>query len=333
MGFERNYHVKILSKQWNIKKFSTLTYPAYVNPWFWTGLIDAEGSFSVRVDKNNRRKLGWRAQSKFKFSLHNRDLSLLLQFKQNLGGIGTIHINSSRNIVNLSVDSKKDLTKLINHLETYPRPLGLLTQGQRQAADFMLFKEVVKLMNTKDHLSIEGLKKIINIKASMNLGLSDLLKSEFSEINPVERQVINIENIPDPNWMAGFASGEGNFDVRITQQSSNKIGYRVQLRFRISQHDRDIQLMKYLMKYLGTGSIYKYTGKSAIVLTIFKFSDIMNRIITFFDKNPILGVKLFYYLDWCKIAKLMKEDKHLTLEGLNKIRVIKSGMNTSRKMD
>ena len=54
-------------------------------------------------------------------------------------------------------------------------------------------------MKNKVHLSSEGLKKIINIKASMNLGLSDFLKSEFIDFTPVERQVINTEIIPDPN--------------------------------------------------------------------------------------------------------------------------------------
>ena len=78
-------------------------------------------------------------------------------------------------------------------------------------------------------------EQIINIKASMNIGLSNFLKAEFNEITPVERPIINTENIPDPNWIAGFVTGEGNFDVRITQQSTNKIGSRVQLRFRISQ--------------------------------------------------------------------------------------------------
>jgi LAGLIDADG endonuclease len=258
--------------------------------------------------------------------LHNRDLSLLLQLQQNLGGIGSIHINSTLNKVNLSVDSKKDLTILIHHLENYP----LLTQ---KGADFILFKEAVKLMIIKDHLSIEGLKKIINIKASMNLGLSDFLKSEFNEINPVERPEIQTDNIPDSNWVAGFATGEGNFDVRITRQSTNNIGYRVQLRFRISQHDRDTKLMEHVMKYLGTGKIYKYSSKSAIVLTIFNFSDITNLILPFFEQNPILGMKFCDYLDWCKIAKFMKEGKHLTLEGLNKIRLIQSGMNTGRKMN
>jgi hypothetical protein len=112
--------------------------------------------------------------------------------------MGSIYLLNSRNLVNYSVDSNKDLINLINHFEKYP----LLTQ---KAADFILFKQVVKLMNNKDHLStvasavVEGLNKIINIKASLNLGLSDFLKSEFNEFTPLERPVINTENIPDPN--------------------------------------------------------------------------------------------------------------------------------------
>jgi len=255
--------------------------------------------------------------------LHKRDLSLLLKLQQCLGGIGSIYIDPNLNKVNFSVDSKKDLTNLIIQLEKYP----LLTQ---KAADFILFKEVVKLMNNKTHLTIEGLYQIINIKAAMNLGLSDLLKSEFIDFTPLERQIINTENIPDPNWIAGFVTGEGNFDVRINLQSSNKIGYRVQLRLRISQHERDIKLMECLSKYLGSGKIYKYPGKSAVVLTIFNFSDITNIIIPFFDKNPLLGIKLLDYLDWCKIAKLINEGSHLTLEGFKSIRQISSQMNTGR---
>lgn len=254
--------------------------------------------------------------------LHKRDLSLLLQLQEFLGGIGSIHIRSNLDLVNYSIDSKKDLTNLINHLEKYP----LLTQ---KAADFILFKEVVKLMNNKEHLSIEGLYKIINLKASMNKGLSDFLKSEFNDFTPVERQVINTENIPDPNWISGFVTGEGNFDIKISH-SRSKTGYRVQLRFRISQHERDKYLMESIIKYLGTGKLYKYPDKAAVVITIFKLSDITNIIIPLFEINPLLGVKLLDYLDWYKVAKLMNENSHLTLEGLNLIRKIKSGMNRGR---
>lgn len=102
--------------------------------------------------------------------LHKRDLTLLLLLQQILGGVGTIYEYPTINKVNYSINSKKDLTNLINHLQKYP----LLT---KKAADFILFKEVVEMFHNKAHLSIQGLNQIINIKASMNLGLSDFLKS------------------------------------------------------------------------------------------------------------------------------------------------------------
>nr|YP_009926600.1 hypothetical protein [Wolfiporia cocos]QNH92658.1 hypothetical protein [Wolfiporia cocos] len=324
--FERKSRVKIPSKQLKFRKFSTSNSSPNVNPWFWTGLMDAESSFSIIVCRSKTHKIGWRVQAKFQMGLHKRDLTLLLLLQQYLGGIGTIHKNSKKqkNKVNYSIDSKKELLVLISHLEKYP----LLTQ---KGADFILFKEVVKLMNNKAHLSIQGLNQIINIKASMNWGLSDFLKSEFTNFAPVERPIINTEIIPDPNWLAGFVTGEGNFDVKISKQSSNRIGYRVQLRFRITQHERDLRLMEVLVKYLGSGKIYKNRGKPAFVLTIFHFSDINNLIIPFFEKNPLLGVRLFDYLDWCKVAALMKKRSHLTLKGLKLIRTIKGGMNKGRK--
>jgi hypothetical protein len=43
-----------------------------------------------------------------------------------------------------------------------------------------------------------------------------------------------------------------------------------------------------------------------------------------------LGFKELDYLNWCKIAKLMNEGKHLTVEGLELIREIKSKMNRGK---
>ena len=222
--------------------------------------------------------------------MHLRDILLITKVNDFFGGIGSIHINQPLKKVNYSVDSIQDLTKLIAHFENYP----LLSQKR---ADFILFKEVIILMKNKYHLSNEGLNQIINIKASMNLGLSEFLKSEFLNFSPVERPIIKTESISDSNWIAGFVSGEGNFDVRITEQKSNKIGSRVQLRFRVNQHIRDIKLMELLVLYLG-GNLYKYPDNNAVVLTIVKFSDIINKIIPYFEKNPIIGVKQLDFNDW-----------------------------------
>lgn len=219
-----------------------------------------------------------------------------------------------------------DLNKLILFLEKYP----IIT---KKAADYILFKQVLELVNNKDHLTVEGLNQIINIKASMNLGLSDTLKSEFAGYVPVMRPLVNDpENLElDPHWISGFVSAEGNFDIRMPS-TNNKLGRRVQLRFRISQHSRDIKLMEKLVKYFGSGNVYKYGGKFAVSLAIVDFTHITKTIIPFFEKYPIIGVKHKDYLDWCKIHSLMVNRSHLTVEGISLIEEIKLGMNTGRKV-
>ena len=208
-------------------------------------------------------------------------------------------------------------------LEKYP----LLTQ---KAADFILFKQVLDLIKEKDNLSIEGISKIINIKASMNLGISETQKSNFSLtlwadavvkkaevlINPVVRPVIITNNIFDPNWISGFTSAEGSFDVSFRKSLNPKVKKYVTLRFRIYQHERDRNLMELLIKYLGSGKIEKHSKNPVINLAIVKFSDINNIVIPFFEKYPLNGTKQLDYTDWVKIAKIINEGSHLTAYAL-----------------
>jgi len=51
-GFERNCSLKIPSKQLIVKRFSSTLISSSVKPWFLSGIIDAEGSFTIIIDKN-----------------------------------------------------------------------------------------------------------------------------------------------------------------------------------------------------------------------------------------------------------------------------------------
>jgi hypothetical protein len=106
-------------------------------------------------------------------------------------GIGSL--NKQKNTIKYSVAGIKDLkTIIIPHFENYK----LLTQ---KGADFILFKRIIEIMNNNGHLTLDGLYQIINIKASMNFGLKNNFKKEFSKTTPVERQIICTNNIPNPN--------------------------------------------------------------------------------------------------------------------------------------
>lgn len=69
---------------------------------------------------------------------------------------------------------------------------------------------------------------------------------------------------------------------------------------------------------------------NAFYYKVTKFDDITQKIIPFFKNYNILGEKEKDFYDWCKVAKLIKNKKHLTSEGLYEIRQIKAGMNRSR---
>jgi hypothetical protein len=72
------------------------------------------------------------------------------------------------------------------------------------------------------------------------------------------------------------------------------------------------------MNTLNCGNIYK--DNNTVILTIYKFKDIYNKIIPLFNEYKIRGVKSLDFQDFCKIAKLVNEKAHLTLEGLKKIK-------------
>ena len=68
----------------------------------------------------------------------------------------------------------------------------------QKRADFILFKEIILLMINKEHLTMEGIKKIVNIRASISLGGTEVLKEAFPNTVPVERPIIEDIDIGNP---------------------------------------------------------------------------------------------------------------------------------------
>jgi len=89
--------------------------------------------------------------------------------------------------------------------------------------------------------------------------------------------------------------------------------------------------MKSLQEYLGCGHYYSKSNKDLGDFVVTRLSDITDKIISLFEKYPIFGVKTLDFRDFCKASKLIKNKTHLTESGLNKIRLIKAGMNRGRK--
>ena len=310
------------------KPFSYTISNTKLCPHWITGFCDAESSFSLRTAKNSSRKSGWRVSPIFIIELDSKDLILLKRI-QEFFGVGVVSVRNN-GMAMYSVQSFSDITHvIIPHFNNYP----LLTQKK---ADFILFSNAVQLLNEKVQSTSEGLQQIINIRASMNKGLSELLKKSFPNTVPVTRPLINIESINHPNWLVGFVDGEGCFYVKIKKNSClipplTKLGSQVSLVFSLTQHSRDEILFNMILKYLGCGVIEKATTRpNEVKYVIYKFGDICNILITLFLKYPLQGVKSLNFSDFCKVANLMINKVHLTKEGLEEINLIKSQMNTGR---
>ena len=331
-GFERSYRNRIPTTLLanNIKFYSTSSINdsresntnLIIDPKFLTGFTDAEGSFVLSITKSDNVKSGWVIKPRFSISLHKKDRFILEAIKNYLG-VGEIYTQGIDS-VQYRVFSIKDLQLVIDHFDKYP----LISQ---KFGDYSLFKQAYLLLINKEHLTPEGLLKIIAIRASINNGLSEPLKEAFPGIIPVIRPNRNIISINNPQWLAGFTSGEGSFGVKVRNAKENSRAI-IELIFQINQHVRDKELMACIAEYLECGKIYKHS-LNAVVYRVSKTSDLTEKVIPFFIKYPILGIKALDFKDFCSLAELISNKAHYTEEGLNKIISIKANMNTGRILE
>jgi NADH:ubiquinone oxidoreductase subunit K len=293
-----------------------------VDPWFITGLFDAESSFVVTILKNSRYKTGWNVQARVQIKMHEKDRDLILQTQEYFGGIGHIS-NPNKNLTaEFRVSTIKDLTSvIIPHFDKYP----LLT---KKYFDFMFFKKVLKLMLEKEHSSLQGIQTIVNNKASMNWSLSNELKEAFPDTIPVKKEErINNYSIlaSAKEWVAGFATGESNLFITV-QKSKTKSGIATSLRFSIAQDLRDLSLLESFVDFFECGYVAKYKNRSVCEFIVTKIDNIVNHIIPFFEKYNIKGSKHEDFLNFKSAALIVKNKEHLNQDGvgLKKILLLKT---------
>ena|ERR1700744_3273477 len=134
--------------------------------------------------------MGYQIQIIFKITLHKKDYGLLCQVKDYFG-VGKITKHGDTTLQYI-VRSLKDLDIIISHFDKYP----LISQ---KWTDYILFQDAFLLIKNKEHLTRQGFRKILSIKASINLGLSDELKLSFPDISPISKPLFKNKDIQDPN--------------------------------------------------------------------------------------------------------------------------------------
>ena len=100
-----------------------------------------------------------------------------------------------------------------------------------------------------------------------------------------------------------------SFNISIAKSLNTKTGYRVWLRFQITQHSRDAELFKLLINYFNCGGFYLNKNKEIGDYIVSSFSDISSNMIPFFKKYPILGYKELDFSDFSKALNLIENKK------------------------
>lgn len=134
------------------------------------------------ISPDSRSSTGYRVKLTFQIGLHEKDRALLELIKSFFGAGKIAKLGEES--VQFRVYTMEELKVIISHFEKYP----LLTN---KWVDYKLFKQVFELMEQGEHLTVDGLKKIVSIKAMLNNGLSDQLKAAFPDIVSVLRPQVN----------------------------------------------------------------------------------------------------------------------------------------------
>lgn len=281
-----------------------------------TGFLDGEGNFLITIKKKANLKTGWAVELSFSVRLHEKDMDLLRDLQIYFDDIGRIYHHTKVKQATFTVYTIKEIETIIAHFEKYPLK-------SKKYTDFVLFKRAYLLVKNKEHLTNEGVLKLANIKASMNTKIM----VDIPGIVPVELPVLDEITMLEPDWISGFTSAEGCFTVSI-KKSKGSLGMTSFMRFILTQHSRDHNLMILLQNYFGCGKIN--CGGDATYLVVQKLSCLTDIIIPFFDKYRLNGNKVKDFEDFKLIAQLMNSKAHTTKNGIDKIKEIKNRMNSYR---
>ena len=132
---------------------------------YLAGFTDGEGCFYVGVHPTTNVTLGLQAIPEFHVSQNGERISVLQLFVDTLD-CGVIKKNAA-------ADSRdKTYTFVVKrHRDLYERVVPFFERfplRSEKQQEFLKFAQVVQMMHQKEHLSVAGLKRILEIAFSMN---------------------------------------------------------------------------------------------------------------------------------------------------------------------
>ncbi len=128
--------------------------------YYISGFVDGEGSFNISIRKHPGYKLGWKTSLTFNVSQKGVQSLDLLKSTFQCGYV-------RKRWDNIHYFEIVELEKIISRVIPFFEKFQLRSEKKK---DFQIFKEVAKLVKNGEHLTINGIIKILELRQPMNYG-------------------------------------------------------------------------------------------------------------------------------------------------------------------
>jgi hypothetical protein len=144
---------------------------------------------------------------------------------------------------------------------------------------------------------------------------------------PVEVMAFKPKRVP-PHigyYLAGFADGEGSFNVSFRKRKDYSQPWKISLCFNVSQKDKVILAL--FKRHLRCGTL-RSRDDGVWYYEVNNFTSILENVIPFFRHYSFMSAKKKRdFLKFTQIAEIIKSERHLTQEGVIEILDIRRNMN------
>lgn len=128
----------------------------------------------------------------------------------------------------------------------------------------------------------------------------------------------------NPQFITGFCDAESCFSLNILKNPLYNLGWKISLVFSIHLHSKDVDILYLIQKFFGVGNVTLH-GNSAMY-QVTKLGDLLF-IIDHFNLYPLLTKKYADFLLFKKAFLIIKDKKHLQIEGLHDLIGIRASLN------
>jgi hypothetical protein len=143
--------------------------------------------------------------------------------------------------------------------------------------------------------------------------------------------MLKVERVPQEiGWyLAGFADGEGSFNVSFRPRDDYSFPWKISLCFNISQ--RDAVILSLYKRHLGCGTM-RQRRDGVWYYEVNNLEAIRRNVIPFFRRFGFLSAKKKRdFAKFVELAEMMERGEHRTREGVEKILDIRRDMNDGGK--